>query len=1174
MCTRASGSDIAGFSRLAVRDARQRQAVDVDIERAAGYRASGDLVIGTQARIELDPGATLTLDGLNRVDINGLLRANGGTIAATSDRNVHVGETATLDVSGIARTYLDSRGLTQGDVLAGGTIDLNAAKVAAENRVRAWTCRVSHRCGSTCRMKAAGWGARWAAMREPCRCLPTAASGSTANWRPGGGRPVCVAAPSRPRWANSSIRAPGSRWPGAALHLAPGVTPGQDDGVTRLDAARIEEAGFDRIRLSSRDAIVLDDGLDVGEDRTLPLRELTLDAAAILTAGGDSTLKADTLRVGNLDPIRRAATTATTSTGTLTLDARLLDLAGKFELGGMASADLTGTEVVRFSGTSIGTVRPAAELKSAADLAFHGAVVSPASYTQARIVAPGRTVSFTRTTDAPTQPLSAQGGLTINAKHIVQDGNVWAPFGQLEFNASESLVFKNGSLTSVAASAGSLLPFGKIQNGREWVVDLDPSKVPTGQLVQDELTGKAIRVSGQSVDMQPGAKVDLSGDGDLQAYEFTVGPGGSRDILADANTYAILRDYTGGFAPADAQEGFDRASGEAVYLSGVPGLADGVYTLLPAHYALLPGAYAVKLDTGIGNVLPGQAYSRQDGVRVAAGYVTDTRAGAPKDANWQGVVVMTHDQVRARSEFTLTKASDFFADGRNRPQDAGLLSVNTSGSGAGTLKLDAIYDLAAPNGRGAQVDISALKLAVSSGAVAGLDSDTVVLDAADLNALGAGSLLLGGTRSSSGDTTTLTVGADAVTLANDAAHALEAGEVMLVAKNTLTLKAGSAIDAQGAAGDAGHYETSGNGAFVRAASTTATFARSGSPNGSQGTLIGEASVKDADGTVITPASSIAAADSIALDATRQNAFKGTTKFEKEKTENGKVVRTPVAGNLAVGATRINFGAAPADSRRADLYAGRPRCLDLAGLTLTSYSTFDLYGGVAVGKLDENGKPVLQSLTLHGAGLAGIANAGMTAQLNAKQLTLANPAAAEFVLPKDSEGNDVVLGSGTLVVTADTLTLGRGDKKIAGFGGVNITANELVGSGIGKLDVAAPVTLDVARISGQTGASQSLSATGKLEAVHHAADRTLAPVTALGAAWALQGSSVDFKTRAELPSGSFKLTATSGDVTLGENASVDVAGREVQFFDVKKPSWGGTAEFVSETGNIEFARVRA
>ncbi|MDP1926193.1 MAG: filamentous hemagglutinin, partial [Thiobacillus sp.] len=1166
---RASGSDIAGFSDLAVRDARVRQAVDLDLAARQDTAQTGDLVIGTNAHVELEPDAKLTLDGLNQVDIDGVLRANGGTITASSDLSVHLGNAAELDVSGVARTYTDSRGLTQGTVLAGGSIDLAAASVATE-------------VGSSMNLSGAA----------PVRL-------DVPNERGGLGRQVGSDAGTLSVFADGSIRLDGSLYakagatglrggvfeatlgkfvdpgPGQALtptvlHLASSVMPAQNDGVTRLDATRIEDAGFDRIRLASRDAIKLEDGLDVGSGRALPLRELTLDAAAILSAGGDSRLEADTLRVGNLDPKRRAATTAASNTGTLTLDARLLDLVGKFELGGMARADLTGTEVVRLSGTiKKGAVRPLGELNTAADLAFYGALVAPASYSQARIFAPGRTVSFHRTTNAPAQPLSALGSLTVEAKNIVQDGNLWAPFGQLEFKASESLVFKDGSLTSVTATPGSLLPFGKLQNGREWVVDLDPNNVPEGQITQDELESKAIRLSGQSVDMQAGAKIDLAGGGDLQAYEFTVGPGGSRDILADKNTYAILPGYSGGFAPADAQEKFDRASGEAVYLSGVPGLADGVYTLLPAHYALLPGAYAVKLDTGIAGVMPGQAYSRQDGVRIAAGYVTDSRTGAPRDANWQGVQVMTRDQVRARSEFTLTRATEFYADGRLRPQDAGLLSVATTGSGADALKLDAAYNMkAGSGGRGAQVDISALKIAVTSGSPTGIDPDAVVLDASTLNALGADSLFIGGTRSTQGDTTMLTVGANEVKLANDAAHALQADEIMLAAKDTLTLKTGSALDAQGAAGNAGSYETDGNGAFVRAASTTATFARTGSPDRSAGTLIGEAG------------STIAAADSIAHDATKENAFKGATRFEQEKTVNGVVERTSVDGNLAVGATRINFGEAPGSAEGITYSQAELNAFDsLRGLTLTSYTTFDLYtgktetvngvvtaSGVKVGGLDGDNKPTLQNLTLQGAGLAGIDNADQTAQLNAKNLTLANPNnAATF-----TAGG--TLGSGDLAVTADTLTLGAGDKAIQGFGAVTVTANELVAAtGTGTLDIAAPATLNVARISGEKASNQSLTAVGApLTVAQHTADRTLAPVTALGAKWAMQGTSVDFNSHAELPSGTFKLTATAGNVELGADARVDVAGRAVQFFDVTKPSWGGTAEFVSEIGNVTFA----
>jgi filamentous hemagglutinin len=533
--------------------------------------------------------------------------------------------------------------------------------------------------------------------------------------------------------------------------------------------------------------------------------------------------------------------------------------------------------------------------------------------------------------------------------------------------------------------------------------------------------------------------------------------------------------------------------------------------------------------------------------------VTDTRAGAPKDARWQGVQVMTRDQVQARSEFTLTRASTFFADSRSRPQDAGLLSVGTSGSGTDALKLDAVYDLVAgPGGRGAQVDISALKLAVTSGTPGAIDPEAVVLDAGKLNALGADSLFIGGTRTASGDTTTLAVGAESVTFANDADHALKAGEILLAAKDTLTLKAGSAIDAQGQAGDAGTYETTGNGAFVRAASARATFTRTGSPDRSVGTLVGEAG------------STLAAADSITLDATRENAYQGTTAFEKEQVDkNGVATRVPVPGNLAVGATRVNFGAAPASAEGMTYsQAELDTFASLKGLTLTSYSSFDLYGDVKVGGIVDN-KPTLQNLSLQGAGLAGIDNASQTAQLNAHKLTLANTAAAAFT-PVGA------LGSGNLAVTADTLTLGKGDKAIQGFGEVTITASELVGSGTGSLDVTAPVTLNVARISGERDADQTLASAGALVVAQHSADRTLAPVNALGAEWALAGTRVDFDSKVELPSGSFKLSASSGDIKLNEHAQVDVAGRVVQFFDAAKPSWGGTAEFVSETGKVDFA----
>lgn len=1159
----ASGSPVETFSTQVVLEPRLREPVDLTL--TADSDTLGDVRIGEGTRIALDDQAAFTINAAHRIDIQGEISTHGGAITAKLNRSTSqpfdpastlwLGDQAVLDVSGAARTYTDSRGLTQGEVLAGGMVKLNAqigyvvteaGSVIDVSGAAPVQLDVRNEAGGLGRKVGSDAGSVSVVAREGALLDGTLAAQAGSTAHRGGSFDLTLgdsATPSGPGHpTDPRVISLANTVAAQATGLASGdAIPGALDGQVKLGTATLEAAGFDRLALKSRDAIRLENGLDLGANRALPLREVTLDAPRIETAGGDVTLRADTLRLGNYDAGRQAViNTPVAGSGTFRADARLLELAGKQTLTGMARSELTGTQAIRLAGVSASSQQPAGVLRSAAGMLLTGAVIAPASFTQYTLAAPGQHVEFARNTNQPTQPLSALGSFKVEAADIVQEGNIWSPFGQLEFEASGSLVFRDGSLTSVAAAPDSLTPFGRLVNGQDWVY-----AVGSKLFDQNALAEKSIRVEGASVDMQAGAKVNLAGGGDLQAYEFTVGPGGSRDILADANTYAILPGAQAGFAPGDTQEGFDRLSGEAVFLSGVPGLADGVYTLLPAHYALLPGAYAVKLDTGIPDVMPGQAYSRQDGVRIAAGYVTDTRNGAPKDANWQGVQVMTHDQVRARSEFTLTRASDFYAGSSSRTQDAGLLSVSTSGSGVNALKLDADYGFAAAaGGRGAKVDISALKIAVTSGSPAGIDPDAVVLDADKLNALGAESLLIGGTRSASGDTTTLTVGAESVTLANDTAHALQAGEIMLAATDTLTLKSGSAIDAQGATGEAGDYETAGNGAFVRAASTTAGFTRSGSPDRSQGTLIGEAG------------STVTAADSITLDATLVNDYQGTATFAK----NG----VAVAGNLAVGATRVSFGAAPTGAEGITYSQAELDGFDLKSLALTSYSTFDLYGDVRVGQLDANGKPVMQSLVLQGAGLAGINNAGQIAQLNAQNLTLANAAGVTFV-PGGAPG------SGDLAVTTDTLLLGVGDKAIQGFGAVTVTANELVAAtGTGSLAIAAPATLNVARISGEKASNQSLTAVGApLTVAQHAADRTLAPVTALGAKWAMQGSSVDFNSHAELPSGLFKLTATAGDVELGTNAQVDVAGRAVQFFDVTQPSWGGTAEFVSETGNVEF-----
>lgn len=1165
--TRPSGTAIGEVSQIATRTDEQRQAVNLTLSAGQADLGVGTVALGQGSRIDADAGATVTLAARDAIVIDGTVKAQGGRIVATLDRRtgqantpgnvnpIFLGANAVLDASGALIPYTDASGTQQAKRLDSGTVELIArtgyvvtqqgsridVSGAAPQRLdlpneTGGVGRTVGTDGGTVRIRAEEGALLDGAML---------ARGGGASDRAGTFEFTLSQYVQQP--TGSPPQPPITlRLDASAAPQATGLTPGSavpNASSTRatLSASALEAAGFDRIRLSSRDGIALGDGLALGEGRDRALREVTLDAARIRTGNGQASVNAETVRLGNLDISRVVAAGSANTNGALAVNAGQIEVTGKLQLEGMNAARLQARETLVFAGLSNGTARPVGELNSSGDLTLQAGSVSPSSYSDFTVNAPGRTVRFEAGSQPARQPLSAQGKLTVKARDIEQAGTVWAPFGQIDLQATGALSFANGSLTSVAATPGSVIPFGKIVNGRDWVYDVDSDRVPSGQLPVAQLEGKAVRGSGASVNLAQGARIDLSGGGDLQAYEVTVGPGGSSDILAARNTYAILPGYRGGTAPLDVQEakGFDRAAGEAVYLTGVPGLADGTYTLLPAHYALLPGAYAVKLDSQAVPVLPGQAYTRQDGIRVAAGYLTDTRSNATRSSEWQGVQVLTGAQVRERTEFTLTRASGFFDSGA-QTRDAGLLSVAASQSGAGAIVLDAVIQKqAGAGGRGAALDLAAPDILIVGAKADTGPAGSTTVSAERLAELGFDSLLIGGTRTQSADGDTVQTRAGRVTLANSASHVLRAGEVMLTASDTVSLQNGSEINAQGSDGDRGTVRVGGNGAFVRAAATTAGFERTGSPDGSTGTLEGD------------PGARITAASSVVLDATRANRYRGATVFQRQG--------AAAAGRLTVGASRIHFGDAPAGyegirytQSELDAFAG------LGSLTLSSYSSFDFHGDVTVGRADAQGRPTLGALTLQGGALNGVGTAGQQATLRAGALTIANPSGATAATAG---------GSGALRIEARQLALGAGDLAVQGFNGVQVQADEVLATGKGALNVSGSLDLATARMAANANSELAVRSSAALNVTRHTPAAALTERTALGGQLTLQGSSVNFDSVASLPSGTFVATATQGDVTLGANARVDVAGRSVVLGSATQVSHAGDVRLRSQTGQV-------
>ncbi|WP_039956091.1 hypothetical protein, partial [Xanthomonas graminis] len=401
---------------------------------------------------------------------------------------------------------------------------------------------------------------------------------------------------------------------------------------------------------------------------------------------------------------------------TLTVNAAQIDLGGQFALDGVGEARLSSSGAVRFhtpaayayllDANGIATPR-AGELLTAGNLTFSAAQLYPASgetFLVRALGALGSDGSRAETSiriqaqgDTPALPLSAGGTLALDATRIAQDGRLRAPSGRLLLgvgaldDAATRAVFGTrtltptlqvslgaGSLTSVSLE-GATLPYGSTVDGSQWRYDGSAQGSSTALSAPPQ---KQILLDADSVALAPGARVDLSGGGDLQASEWVPGTGGSRDLLSSTNTsyasgnatqvplyadgrtvYAIVPGVQTPVAASDAafeQKGSTPALGSAVHLSGVPGLADGDYTLLPAKYATLPGAYRVVARSASTDATAAQNLVAADGTAVVAGYLVDTLSGT-RSARSQLFDVQSAATWGQYSEYTRTGANAFFA---------------------------------------------------------------------------------------------------------------------------------------------------------------------------------------------------------------------------------------------------------------------------------------------------------------------------------------------------------------------------------------------------------------------------------------------------------------------------------------------------------------------------------
>ena len=363
-------------------------------------------------------------------------------------------------------------------------------------------------------------------------------------------------------------------------------------------------------------------------------------------------------------------------------------------------------------------------------------------------------------------PLSAGGKLNIFATTIDQSGVLRAPIGtinvgssdfsnaavdpisNLPFAATQRLTVAPTSVTSVSAvdpvtGTSLVIPYGTNTNGTSWI---DPAGV---DITAGGVPGKTVTVTATTVIDEAGSTVDVRGGGDLFAYQFVPGLGGTVDVLGSSSSFAIVPDYGASYAPFDP--GYSNSSlavGDSIYLAASSVLPAGTYTLLPARYALLPGAVLVTPQTTI----PTEATLRLDGSSLVSGYRFNAFTGQQSQPLLTSFEVAPQAVVQARAEYQGYSANTFLMAGAlandaavpRLPVDSGQLVL--AATDAISVR-GAVLAMAPTGGRGGLVDINTPNDILIADAAAVAPVGTLLLDSGDLSNFNAESLLIGGLRS-------------------------------------------------------------------------------------------------------------------------------------------------------------------------------------------------------------------------------------------------------------------------------------------------------------------------------------------------------------------------------------------------------------------------------------------
>ncbi len=914
-------------------------------------------------------------------------------------------------------------------------------------------------------------------------------------------------------------------------------------------------------------------------------------------------------------------------TGQLSVNADLIDI------GTLLLQDI-GSAVFAADG---GDIRGNGTLSLAGDLVLRAAQIYPTTLATFNVFAydhskgPG-SVTILASGERP-PPLSAGGNMNIFASTINQRGVLRAPFGSItlgwdgtDFDPSTAgfdqpvdpiagmamtvpttreVTLSSRSITSVsgidpATGEALLIPYGVSSDGLSWI---DPRGV---NVTVAGLPQKQIAIAGNSVVTEAGSSIDLRGGGDLFAYRWVAGTGGSADILGTATTawqsgagyeagdlvshegktwsarsvidpadftippepgtgrfwslvpesYAIVPGFNSEFAPMNSFNAGPNSSG----LGGDPGfvsdslrLGQQIYLeaspdLAAGSYTLLPRRYALLpgafLVTPLSSDPIGTA-TRAEGSSYVSGYTFNALHTPEKVATTRSTFeVVPPDVLAGRVSYDIYSANTFMREAASRLD---VQEVQQLPMDSGSLSFHGNTAL--------NLNGSVLAKSISGGRGASVDISSF----ADIFVVG------GSGEAPSGATAVL----DAGLLNSWGAESLLIGGLR---RNSPT---GTVVDVRTSnltLDNPGMTFFAPEIILASRAKLTLT-PRSSVASSDAMTMRADHLVVGGDGTLLRVSGDIRAPIS-------RSSLTGATNplmvIGAEAQISGRSVlldstyATKLDPSAILTAQALTLGSGQISivlDNASGILTGsvvNPH-LVLSGniltqaqaaqyLTLQSYRTIDIYGTGAFGS------DTLGSLKLLAGGLRGYEQGGGTALFQVGEVLFDNPASVNIsALPAPPL-------SGELNFEANTVLLGSNDFRVAGYQSLVLdAAGGILAQGTGSFGTAGDLTMITPLITAAQGVQHAITAVGALNLLRNSAQSSV--VGGLGAALTFTGATLTAASDIYLPSGSLALRAIGGDLTVGGRLSVEGSARN--FYDLVRYADAGQIQLTADAGDVTF-----